>query len=489
MLKEEKFMSECYFVLNKEDYSWKNALLWGNFTEHCKQISQGSLGHRTIHTLTAAGEFLPLLGQVFSIFEKIIITNFFNPPSKIPQLGQIVNMVNPAIGEMIAKESDEEMNRLFLENVKKELNLCFDISSKIEKFISYLKYYASHQDSHSIQAILSDEELVNMVTQVIRQNSSHSTLKAKWTGYLEASLVHAVQKGHIDVLKALLSNKSFSASVSYETVQRMLRNAIYLGNIEIAQTIIEAAKEISKNWKIENLNYLMCCILSKYIGDDISNFRKPKYATISEFPTFIKKEQSTNFSSKVNFILNNPCLRELLDGKLGDAIFISLDSKNEYIVKNICKLLSDSDNVEKFSLIQSIAILKKAVSHPNTMILETLLSNQLFKQKVAPFIGEPIFNLLKSSNKDTLPIIATNITKILSCHEILNKMDKKIYGEIFLWAANNGQIDIVKSFEPSISIFPKNSEEKREATPSQEGMEEISSSKVELDEKLEEDHE
>ena len=62
--------------LDKTDYSWKNCLLWGNFAGHCKKAREGSFGNRLIHALIAAIEFLPIIGQISSICEKVIVEKF-----------------------------------------------------------------------------------------------------------------------------------------------------------------------------------------------------------------------------------------------------------------------------------------------------------------------------------------------------------------------------------------------------------------------------
>jgi hypothetical protein len=69
-------MANFNYSLSFEDYTWENAFLWGNFKGHCKKANEGTFGHRIIHVLIAAAEFLPIIGQIASIFEMIIIKNF-----------------------------------------------------------------------------------------------------------------------------------------------------------------------------------------------------------------------------------------------------------------------------------------------------------------------------------------------------------------------------------------------------------------------------
>lgn len=71
-------MTNFNYALPNDDYSWKNALLWGNFNGHLQKAMEGTLGDRIIHVLIAAIEFLPIIGQIASIFEKIIVSSFSN---------------------------------------------------------------------------------------------------------------------------------------------------------------------------------------------------------------------------------------------------------------------------------------------------------------------------------------------------------------------------------------------------------------------------
>lgn len=59
-----------------KDYTWKDALLWGNFAEHCQKAQQGDFKSRIVHALVAIVEFLPIISQISSIFEMIIVNNF-----------------------------------------------------------------------------------------------------------------------------------------------------------------------------------------------------------------------------------------------------------------------------------------------------------------------------------------------------------------------------------------------------------------------------
>lgn len=65
------------FNYSLDQYTWRGALLWGNFTGHCKKAlkSEGSLGNRLVHASIAATQLLPIVSQIASVFEKVIVEN------------------------------------------------------------------------------------------------------------------------------------------------------------------------------------------------------------------------------------------------------------------------------------------------------------------------------------------------------------------------------------------------------------------------------
>ena len=67
-------MSNFNYSLDIDSYSWTNALLWGNFVGHCKKACEGSPSTRIVHLIISAVELLPIISQIASIFEKIIVT-------------------------------------------------------------------------------------------------------------------------------------------------------------------------------------------------------------------------------------------------------------------------------------------------------------------------------------------------------------------------------------------------------------------------------
>jgi len=73
------------YALNKKDYTISNALLWGNCLAHCQKASQGALGSRLVHVIITCLEALPIIGQIASLIEYLIVQAFskkegFSPP-------------------------------------------------------------------------------------------------------------------------------------------------------------------------------------------------------------------------------------------------------------------------------------------------------------------------------------------------------------------------------------------------------------------------
>lgn len=124
------------YSLDKTSYTWKNAFLWGNFRQHCQKANTGSLGHRVVHALIAAAEILPIIGQIASIFEKIIVINCILPklnPEKKLQPDALLKSVDNLI--KASKKSDEIMkknNQLFNENIDRQNKLFEDLKSTKE---------------------------------------------------------------------------------------------------------------------------------------------------------------------------------------------------------------------------------------------------------------------------------------------------------------------------------------------------------------------
>jgi len=66
-------MSILKYSVDIDLYTIKNALLWGNCLHHAKERMKGTLGNRIVHWIIAAIEFLPIVSQIASLFEMIIV--------------------------------------------------------------------------------------------------------------------------------------------------------------------------------------------------------------------------------------------------------------------------------------------------------------------------------------------------------------------------------------------------------------------------------
>lgn len=66
-------MSFLNYALPPTEYNLKNSLLWGNFRGHVEKACYGTWEKRTIHVIICILEFLPIISQIASIFEMIIV--------------------------------------------------------------------------------------------------------------------------------------------------------------------------------------------------------------------------------------------------------------------------------------------------------------------------------------------------------------------------------------------------------------------------------
>lgn len=59
------------YLLSNEVNTFKNAMTWGIFKEHCDQVQHGKLsnGAKCFHVTMGALEFLPVLSQLISLIE------------------------------------------------------------------------------------------------------------------------------------------------------------------------------------------------------------------------------------------------------------------------------------------------------------------------------------------------------------------------------------------------------------------------------------
>jgi hypothetical protein len=72
-------MINFHYALNREDYTLDNALFWGNCELHLQKAKESSDCDRFVHGLIFLLEFLPIIGQIASLFEKFIVTNYSAP--------------------------------------------------------------------------------------------------------------------------------------------------------------------------------------------------------------------------------------------------------------------------------------------------------------------------------------------------------------------------------------------------------------------------
>lgn len=122
-------MSNFNYALDVKKYTWKNALLWGNFTGHVKKAQTGSLGRRAVHLLIALIELPPIIGQIASIFEKLIVCAFSTKPKPVnielkPLVPKQASPPAPTLDSLckefhVRKAGSDERFRLHLENHQK----------------------------------------------------------------------------------------------------------------------------------------------------------------------------------------------------------------------------------------------------------------------------------------------------------------------------------------------------------------------------------
>ena len=118
------------FKLSNESYTIRNALLWGNCIGHFKEACQGNLGKRVVHAMVAILELFPIVSQVISIAEKILVHNLFAPKNHSSSL------------ENEVKTEDSSSKQIILINTSNALNqedllsrLPFDISNLVIAFL------------------------------------------------------------------------------------------------------------------------------------------------------------------------------------------------------------------------------------------------------------------------------------------------------------------------------------------------------------------
>ncbi len=96
-------MINFHFALPIQDYSWKNALLWKNCLGHYRKAREANFYGRCIHLLIAAVESLPLIGQIASIFEKIVINHLCHSRAILKPLIKIQIFLRKSLHQLPAK--------------------------------------------------------------------------------------------------------------------------------------------------------------------------------------------------------------------------------------------------------------------------------------------------------------------------------------------------------------------------------------------------
>ncbi len=99
-------MINFHFALPIQDYSWKNALLWKNCLGHYRKVREANFYGRCIHLLIAAVESLPLIGQIASIFEKIVINHLCHSRSISKSLIKIQKFLRRSLRRLQAKKRE-----------------------------------------------------------------------------------------------------------------------------------------------------------------------------------------------------------------------------------------------------------------------------------------------------------------------------------------------------------------------------------------------
>lgn len=74
-------MSTNQYFLSNDACTFKNAMTWGIFKEHCHQVKSGKLsnGAKCFHITMAALELFPILSQIVSLVE-LCFNKIFNSP-------------------------------------------------------------------------------------------------------------------------------------------------------------------------------------------------------------------------------------------------------------------------------------------------------------------------------------------------------------------------------------------------------------------------
>ena len=116
------------YALKSDDYTWEKALLWGNFLGHCNKVKEeSSFQGRLIHVLIAAIELLPIISQISSIFEMIIVNHFRTTQQ---QEGNLSNKPIEEITQEVKDQNHKNISDKPAEDKKPEI---LDPKEKIDR--------------------------------------------------------------------------------------------------------------------------------------------------------------------------------------------------------------------------------------------------------------------------------------------------------------------------------------------------------------------
>lgn len=72
-------MNNFRYALDLKEYTWQKALTWEIYKGHRKKAQVGEMCDRMIHNLIATAEFFPIVSQIASVIEMLIIKTFGRP--------------------------------------------------------------------------------------------------------------------------------------------------------------------------------------------------------------------------------------------------------------------------------------------------------------------------------------------------------------------------------------------------------------------------
>ncbi len=222
-----------------KEYSLPKALLWGNCVSHWNEAETGNLKGRKVHRLIAIIEAVPLLGQLASLIEYFIVTQFgpkednkSNTPS-VKDLNSTVknNMDNKRLGSEV-----KDINSLV------EINTDDKILSSFNDFIKefeseILPIYKHHEDGfdkigihgrlHVSRAVLFAELMARYL--IANGQEVDLDLLRRTTGLHDsgrkANGIDKWEKESADILKEHLINKGMTEDEASEKSQMIVKKS------------------------------------------------------------------------------------------------------------------------------------------------------------------------------------------------------------------------------------------------------------------------